>query len=84
MVPWYCVADGVASYPDRLRGTVAVTYADAEGSAAEIDRVANRGFCAVMMYARPDLVGSPETETIFAKAAAICGSTKASLLRARR
>src|SRR5579884_4240968 len=32
------VAERVAPYADRLRGTIAVTYVDPEGSAAEIDR----------------------------------------------
>jgi aminocarboxymuconate-semialdehyde decarboxylase len=63
------VAERVAPYADRLRGTIAVTYVDPEGSAAEIDRMADRGFCAIMMYARPDLVGEPASEAIFAKAA---------------
>jgi len=63
------IAARAADHPDRLRGTIAVAYADPVGSAAEIDRMADRGFCAVMMYARPDLVGSPETEALFARAA---------------
>jgi predicted TIM-barrel fold metal-dependent hydrolase len=64
------VADRVAPFPDRLRGTVAVTYNDPQASAEEIDRMAGKGFAAVMMYARPDHVGAPETELLFAKAAA--------------
>lgn len=63
------VADRTSPFPDRLRGTVAVTYSDAEASAAEIDRMAGKCFAAVMMYARPDLIGAPETELLFAKAA---------------
>jgi predicted TIM-barrel fold metal-dependent hydrolase len=63
------VAERAAPFSDRLRGTVAVTYNDAHASAAEVDRMAGRGFAAVMMYARPDLVGAPETELLFAKAA---------------
>jgi predicted TIM-barrel fold metal-dependent hydrolase len=63
------VAERVAPFPGRLRGTVAVTYSDAQASADEIDRMSGKGFAAVMMYPRPDLVGGPETELLFAKAA---------------
>jgi len=35
----------------------------------EIERMADRGFRAGMMFARPDLVGDPATERIFAAAA---------------
>src|SRR5579864_9566343 len=34
------VAERAAPFPDRLRGTVAVTYQDAQASADEIDRMA--------------------------------------------
>ncbi|HLY64254.1 MAG TPA: amidohydrolase family protein [Chloroflexota bacterium] len=64
------IADRIAPYSDRLFGTIAITYTDTDGSAAEIDRMAQRGFRAVMMYARPDLVGKAETEQPFARAAA--------------
>ncbi|HLG74678.1 MAG TPA: amidohydrolase family protein, partial [Chloroflexota bacterium] len=64
------VAERIAAHPDRLRGTVATTYADPEGSAAEIDRLADKGFSAVMMYGRPDVVGQLASERILARAAA--------------
>ncbi len=64
------IAERVAPYPDRLFAAVGVTYADPDGSAAEIERMAARGARAVLMYARPDQVGSPGTEVVFAKAAA--------------
>lgn len=62
-------AERIAPHTDRLLGVMAVSYADPDGSASEIERMANRGFRAVMMYARPDLVGDPATERIFAAAA---------------
>ncbi len=65
------LAERVAPYPDRLAVVAGVTYADPEGSTAEIERMAARGARAVMLYARPDLVGSPATEQVFAKAAAL-------------
>jgi len=63
------LADRIGPFAERLEATIAVTYADPDGSAAEIDRLAGRGFCAVMMYARPDLVAQPASEKLFAKAA---------------
>jgi predicted TIM-barrel fold metal-dependent hydrolase len=63
------IAERVAPYPDRLFAVAGITYADAEGAAAEIDRMAARGARAVLMYARPDQVGSRGTERVFAKAA---------------
>lgn len=64
------VGERLAAAPDRLWGTIATTYADPHGSAAEIERLAGRGFAAVMMYGRPDTVGQPASELILAKAAA--------------
>jgi aminocarboxymuconate-semialdehyde decarboxylase len=63
------IADRVASHPDRFGGTIAVTFQDVAGSVAEIDRMAERGFRAVFMYAKPEIVGSPEVEPLFAKIA---------------
>jgi predicted TIM-barrel fold metal-dependent hydrolase len=65
------IAERAAPYPDRLFPVASITYADVDGSVAEIDRMAGRGARAVMLYARPDLIGSPETERLFAKAAAL-------------
>jgi predicted TIM-barrel fold metal-dependent hydrolase len=63
------IAERIAEAPDRLRGTVATTFANPEGSAAEIDRLAGQGFSAVMLYGQPDVVGQPAGETILARAA---------------
>jgi predicted TIM-barrel fold metal-dependent hydrolase len=63
------IGERVAAFPDRLRGTIALTWADPDGSVAEIERLAGQGFGAVMMYARPDLVGQPASEKVLAKAA---------------
>jgi predicted TIM-barrel fold metal-dependent hydrolase len=63
------IAERIAAYPDRLRGSVATTYADPEGSAQEIERLADNGFAAVMLYGRPEVVGQPASETILATAA---------------
>lgn len=62
------VAERVSRYPDRLAGSVAVTYADPEGSAAEISRMTGSGFRAVMLYANGDLATKPASEVIFARA----------------
>src|SRR5438067_930607 len=50
------IAERVAPFPERLFAVAAVSYADADGSAAEIERMAARGARALMLYARPDLV----------------------------
>jgi len=61
------IAERVAPHPDRLFGTIAICWKDPVGSAAEIERMAGRGFRAVLMYARGDMADSPEAEPIFAK-----------------
>ncbi len=63
------IADRAAPYSARLLPVASVTYADIEGSVTEVRRMAVRGARAIMLYARPDLVGSPETERLFATAA---------------
>lgn len=60
------VAERIAPYPDRVLGTIAFTWQDVPGSVAELRRMAGRGFRAVLMYARPDLIGTPEVEPVFA------------------
>jgi predicted TIM-barrel fold metal-dependent hydrolase len=65
------IAERVAPYSERLFAVAGITYTDPEGSAVEIERMAARGARAVLMYARPDQVGSPGTEVVFAKAAAL-------------
>jgi predicted TIM-barrel fold metal-dependent hydrolase len=65
------IAEHCGPYPDRLFPVASISYADAEAAAAEIERMAARGARAVMLYARPDLVGGPETERVFATATAL-------------
>jgi len=60
------IAARIAPYPDRLMGSIAFTWADPAASAQEIERMAASGFRAVMMYARGDVIGRPDTEPIFA------------------
>ena len=62
------IADRIAPYRDRFIGSVAVSYKDAEASANEIERMANEGFRAVMLYANGDYATRPESEPIFARA----------------
>ena len=63
------IAKRIRPYPDRLIGSIVVSFKDPEGSVGEIDRMADRGFRAVMMYAQGSMVGRPETEPVFAKIA---------------
>jgi len=60
------IAERIALYSDRLLGNIAFTWADPAGSAAEIERMADEGFRAVLMYARGEMIGRAETEPIFA------------------
>ncbi len=59
------VAERVAPYPNRLLGSVAISWANAPGSVEELRRMAGRGFRAITMFARPDLVGDPAVEPIW-------------------
>jgi predicted TIM-barrel fold metal-dependent hydrolase len=59
------IADRISPHLGRLAGTIAITLTDPLGSAAEIDRMAGRGFKAVLMYAQPDKIGLEETEPAF-------------------
>jgi len=61
------IAERTADHPDRLFGTIAISWQDPTGSVAEIERMARRGFRAVLMYARGDVADRPEAEPIFAK-----------------
>jgi len=59
-------------YRDRLMGVMAISLKNAEGSVAEIDRMAARGFRAVLMYSGVNgevLVDRPESEPLLAKIA---------------
>jgi predicted TIM-barrel fold metal-dependent hydrolase len=60
------VAERIAPYPERLFGSIAISWANVPGSVDELRRMAANGFRAVTMFARPDLVGDPEVEPIWA------------------
>ncbi len=64
------IADRCAPYADRLFPVASISYSDPDAATAEIERMAGRGARAVMLYARPDLVGGPETERVFQAATA--------------
>jgi predicted TIM-barrel fold metal-dependent hydrolase len=64
------MAEGVAAYPDRLLGLIAITPQDIPGSVQEVDRMADRGFRGVVLH--PQCKGQfvldrPEAEPLFAK-----------------
>ena len=63
------IAERISSYPDRLLGNVSITLKDPEGTIREIERMAARGFRAVMLFAQPQAVGLPETERVLGKIA---------------
>jgi predicted TIM-barrel fold metal-dependent hydrolase len=63
------IAKRIEPYPDRFIGNIVVTFKDPEGSVGEIDRMVERGFRAVIMYAQGSMVGQPANEPIFAKIA---------------
>ncbi len=65
------IAERISSYPDRLIGDVSITLKDPEGSIQEIERMAARGFRAVMLFAQPQAVGLPDTDRILGKVAEI-------------
>ena len=54
----------------RFFGITSITLRNIKGSVAELDRMAAKGFRAVLMYPRCDgeiVIGRPETEPLFAK-----------------
>lgn len=61
------VADWIEEYPDRLIGNIAISFLDIADSVAEIERMAGRGFKAIFLNSRPDMIGRPEVEPLFAK-----------------
>lgn len=66
------IAARVATAPDRFAGVCSVTLRDVPGSVAELDRMAARGFRAVLLLPRCDgevVVDLPETAPLFAKIA---------------
>ena len=60
------LAERIEPYPDRLLGSVAITFKDVEASVGELQRMTQRGFRAVLLYARGEHVGRPESEPLFA------------------
>lgn len=66
------IAERIASYRDRLLGVIAVSMKEIAGSIKEIERMAAKGFRAVLIYPKADgevVVDSPEAEPLFAKIA---------------
>jgi len=68
------IAERIAPYPDRLLGVIAISMKNSQGSVIEIERMAAKGFRAVLLYPRCDgemVVDSPKADPIFAKIAAL-------------
>lgn len=66
------LADRVAYDPQRFFGVISITLKDVQGSIAELERMAARGFRAVLMYPRCEgevVNDRPEMEPVFAKIA---------------
>ncbi|TAK00005.1 amidohydrolase [bacterium] len=66
------IAERITPYRDRLIGIIAVSMKDIPGSVKEIERMAAKGFRAVLIYPKADgeiVVDSPEAEPLFAKIA---------------
>lgn len=64
------IADRVSYESARFFGVISVTLKDVQGSIAELDRMAAKGFKAVLMYPRCEgqvIVDRPEVEPLFAK-----------------
>jgi predicted TIM-barrel fold metal-dependent hydrolase len=64
------IAERVAPHRDRLLGVIAVTMKDIAGSVKEIERMAAKGFRAVLLYPKADgqfTLDTPEAEPLFAK-----------------
>jgi predicted TIM-barrel fold metal-dependent hydrolase len=64
------IAERLATCPDRLWGVAAVSLKDIAGSVAELERLKNEGFRAVLLYPRAGdgfVLDTPEAEPLFAK-----------------
>ena len=64
------IAERIAPHQDRLLGIVAVTMKDIAGSIQEIERMAAKGFRAVLLYPKADgkfMLDTPAAESLFAK-----------------
>lgn len=63
------LAERIAQHPGRFLGAIAVSLKDIPGSIAEIQRMAGKGFRAVLLYPKTDgafLLDTPEAEPLFA------------------
>lgn len=68
------IADRISTDPSRFIGSIAVSFRDVAGSIAEIERVRQRGFRAVLMYPQVGgafLADRPESRPLFAHIAAL-------------
>ena len=66
------LAERIAPYSDRLFGVMAISLKNIEGSVDEIQRMADKGFRAVLVYSGVSgevLMDRPETEPVLAKIA---------------
>jgi predicted TIM-barrel fold metal-dependent hydrolase len=64
------IAERIAPYRNRLLGVIAVSMKAIEGSVKEVERMAAKGFQAVLIYPRVDgrsVVDTPEADPLFAK-----------------
>lgn len=60
------IAERIAPFPDRLFGVLAVSLQDIASSVDQIRQCVGRGFRAVLLYARGEMVTRPEVEPLFA------------------
>src|SRR5207249_6565527 len=60
------MAERIGRRGDRLFGAIATSLQNPDESAREIERMADAGFRAVLLYARGNLITRPEAEPIFA------------------
>jgi predicted TIM-barrel fold metal-dependent hydrolase len=66
------IAERIAPHRGRLLGVIAVSLKDVAASVQEIERMAGKGFRAVLLYPKTDgafMLDSPEAEPLFAKIA---------------
>lgn len=60
------IAEQIAPFPGRLFGVLAVSLQDIASSVDEIRHCVSRGFRAVLLYARGEMLTRPEKEPLFA------------------
>jgi predicted TIM-barrel fold metal-dependent hydrolase len=60
------IAERIGEFPGRLFGVLAVSLHDVAASVEEIRRCGGRGFRAVLLYARGEMLTRPEMEPLFA------------------